>query len=804
MALNILPDDDDSSTHSSGSSSGDGGDAEGVVLTVNRKYAQKYNERKGREELQKKRSDRSFDERKLNRSDDDSGSSSSSDEDEEAEMLTPALDVAIHRVINRLRKKDDRIYDPNVKFFVEKGEEDESDDSDGEEESPKKVHKRMTYKDVVREQTMERMDGDDGNSDDEEQDYENSANDRGAPHRLAYDDEQRKIRAAFLVGEDNEEDNGDDDILLVKKKEVAEWNAGDEEYREALRKEIEDGSGDGDRSDKVTSNGGVKEAPDHMGRDGDEIDGGGEDDEGKKADAFLKDFLLNRRWVDNVKYDDAEEDDGNGEEVMRLKGSSDLQSDSEDSVERMDAFESKYNFRFEERESSGKDGAAGQIVGYARGSSAAHVDSYRKVDDKRKKARELRKERKVEERRMKEEELRRLKNARRNELKGRLDKIIAVSGLVTRKNKKPEKKAAAADETSSMPSHPGSDVPGFDEGAVLKLLEGDYDPDEFSKKMEDLMYDEDYYNQEDAEWKTPEDVKRALAADGEVNVDVVEYSDDDADDNDDDDNNNAEDDEDDNADDEYQEGAETEETAVLDSFSEKAKAKIQEEMYKLDYEDMIDELPCRFKYRSVEKNDYGLSASEILVADDKKLKQFVSLKKMVPYNERGEYHTTAKQRKRFREAIREDYDDVLKKNESNSLVSSIMPTSKISSEKNKLKRRKKGKKGDKKSSEESNVQEEVNNHENISELNLNNGDEKINENKSTKKRRRNKKKSNKSSYEKVSDEPMIVPEITTTGSIHGKKEKKKRKSRDSSRGSKKKKASNIEGISESRLASYGL
>ena len=80
-----------------------------------------------------------------------------------------------------------------------------------------------------------------------------------------------------------------------------------------------------------------------MSRDGDEIDGGGEnDDKGKKANTFLKDFLLNRRWVDNVKYDDAKEYDGHGEKVIRLKGSSDLHSDSEDSVERMDAFESKY------------------------------------------------------------------------------------------------------------------------------------------------------------------------------------------------------------------------------------------------------------------------------------------------------------------------------------------------------------------------------------------------------------------------------------------------------------------------------
>jgi len=58
--------------------------------------------------------------------------------------------------------------------------------------------------------------------------------------------------------------------------------------------------------------------------------------------------------------------------------------------------------------------------------------------------------------------------------------------------------------------------------------------------------------------------------------------------------------------------------------------KLLEEYYQLNYEDFAGGMPTRFKYRKVEPTSYGLTPVEILLADDKDLNSFVSLKKLAP------------------------------------------------------------------------------------------------------------------------------------------------------------------------------
>ena len=59
-----------------------------------------------------------------------------------------------------------------------------------------------------------------------------------------------------------------------------------------------------------------------------------------------------------------------------------------------------------------------------------------------------------------------------------------------------------------------------------------------------------------------------------------------------------------------------------------------EECHNLDYEDVIaDGVVTRFKYTQVKNEDFGLTNEEILLIDDKKLNNIVSLKQYRPYRE---------------------------------------------------------------------------------------------------------------------------------------------------------------------------
>jgi protein KRI1 len=272
------------------------------------------------------------------------------------------------------------------------------------------------------------------------------------------------------------------------------------------------------------------------------------------------------------------------------------------------------------------------------------MHTLRRKDESRKEKRLARLERKAAERQAKEEELRRLKNAKRQEIQRKLQQVKAVLG-------------------ETQQGHEGIDAEGaMDEATILKLLEGDFDPQKFEELMKEA-YGDNFYARPDAQWKNDRDVRGTLQRDEDGELLVGQDTEDGglydniddkaADDSDHADEDHPDDDdwmEDDEDDQEFQE-----EQGETD-LEKKVKSKLMDELYKLDYEDIVAGQPTRFKYRKVEPNSFGLSAEEILFARDSTLKQFVSLKKIAPYRDE-EYCVNSKRRRRFRDMLKHDIEE---------------------------------------------------------------------------------------------------------------------------------------------------
>ncbi|KRZ76738.1 Protein KRI1 -like protein, partial [Trichinella papuae] len=202
-------------------------------------------------------------------------------------------------------------------------------------------------------------------------------------------------------------------------------------------------------------------------------------------------------------------------------------------------------------------------------------DSLRRKDDSRKQIRERQKERKEREKLKREEEIKLLKNLKKKEISEKLEKIKETAKL----------------ESISLNDYD---------------LDGDYDPDEHDRKMKETFNDE-YYSRDDADQKRPQ---------------FSDSDDDEQFDNDEPTTSSAN---------TYRSINKKLKEEVLAQNSEIDVEKYFDEYYKLDYEDVIGDIPCRFKYRNVMANDFGLSADEVFNNEDKTLNAWVSLKKMTQY-----------------------------------------------------------------------------------------------------------------------------------------------------------------------------
>ncbi|KAM8724203.1 protein KRI1 homolog isoform 2-T2 [Acanthopagrus schlegelii] len=567
-------------------------------LKINPRFAEKYEKYRQKEELQRLK------DRYGDRADESGSESSESSSDDSEVELDPETERDFYRTLSLLKKKDPKIYETDARFYSEASTRD-----DDEPSTSQKAVKPMYLKDYERKVILEK-EGKYVDDDDSDEEAEARRMERAASP--SYIQEQRALKESFRKFIQDSDDDDDDDgdkggegsgesqLLTRRIKTQEEKDKEEADFVEWLKGQAE------------------LEGPEEV-KDMKYLRDYWNDPQLDEKERFLRDYFLNKGYLEE---DDDDERIPTYDEVVQ-DDVEDSEEEGETFLERQDDFERRYNFRFEEPD-------AQEIKTYPRNIAT----SVRSKDDRRKRKREEVKDRKRKEKEQKQEQLKQLKNLKRTEIMEKLKKLQELTG----------------NEQLAF-SHVD--------------LEGDFDPQQHEQLMQKVFGDE-YYGEEEGEkpqfddddeleehwnWDTWTGEEQEGYGEEEEQYDGEEYD--------------ASaphcDDEGFIMDADYDPNQQTAskkkkkkerkkmQKADLPQMGKKRKKSLfaevitknkpvfdpqeksfeqyLDEYYKLDYEDIIDDLPCRFRYRQVLPNDFGLTTDEILKADDKELNHWCSLKK---------------------------------------------------------------------------------------------------------------------------------------------------------------------------------
>jgi protein KRI1 len=338
-------------------------------LKINKDYADKYEQWRSKEVLQKLKD--KFKNKPVEEENNEEEDDSTSESEPE---WTADDEKGFLRALGALKSNDPKIYDKTQKFFIGK-----SENGTAENGKPKKAKesekKGMTLRDYEVALVTER----EGKFDDEDVMEE--------PQDEGYHKKNQRLKEEFKAVALNDTDESEDENGFMKKREktVEQKKKEEEDYAEWLK-------GEGKEID-ISPDDDIKKLKTAWNKP--ELD---------ENEQFLRDYLLNK------KYDVDDNEDPEAPTYDDI-----VQDEAE--IEKADNFEHKYNFRFEEPDHD-----------FIKQFPRTVKESIRKGNEKRKEKREEIKKRKDEELQQKKEEIKLLKTLKKKEIEEKLKKVKAIAG----------------------------------------------------------------------------------------------------------------------------------------------------------------------------------------------------------------------------------------------------------------------------------------------------------------------------------------------------------------------------------------